>query len=363
MRCRWAPAPWPPFWAWTPQGRRSLRRARPVQASGEVVEAVNFNDPSADRHCGQQGRRRKGLRSAQGGRAPSARCCCRCRRLFHSSLMKPAAERLREGWLHRPGRRRGFRSSTTSMWPSKSMPTASRCAVPPGVWPGALGRVCAGHQGPRASCTWSNAARARCWPGMVKRIDAELTGAAVYDPASLAEVKGAAAMRRHQFARPGGPGHRRFARHWCGHCAGTRARGLKVSAPPPPTPAPRHISRTAATRAAAAPAGRERRRRCRGAGGRDRQDPRRPAGAGQQRRHHARHAGHALKDDDWDAVLDTNLKAVFRHEPRRDAHHDEAALRPHHQHHQRGGRFRQPGPGQLRGGQGRRGRHDAGAGA
>jgi 3-oxoacyl-[acyl-carrier protein] reductase len=36
------------------------------------------------------------------------------------------------------------------------------------------------------------------------------------------------------------------------------------------------------------------------------------ARAGQQRRHHARQLAMRMKDDDWDAVLDTNLKAVFR---------------------------------------------------
>jgi 3-oxoacyl-[acyl-carrier protein] reductase len=69
-----------------------------------------------------------------------------------------------------------------------------------------------------------------------------------------------------------------------------------------------------------------------------------------------------MKDDDWDAVLDTNLKAVFRA--------CRVAMRPMMK--QRYGRIinitsvvgasRQPRPGQLCGGQGRRGRHDARAG-
>ena len=70
-----------------------------------------------------------------------------------------------------------------------------------------------------------------------------------------------------------------------------------------------------------------------------------------------------MKDEDWDAVLDTNLKAVFRA--------SRAAIRPmmkqrygpHRQHHLGGRRERQRRAGQLRGGQGRRGRHDALAGA
>ena len=70
-----------------------------------------------------------------------------------------------------------------------------------------------------------------------------------------------------------------------------------------------------------------------------------------------------MKDDDWDAVLDTNLKAVFRI--------SRAVMRPMMK--QRYGRIinitsvvgasGNAGPGQLRRGQGRRGRHDARAGA
>ena len=40
-----------------------------------------------------------------------------------------------------------------------------------------------------------------------------------------------------------------------------------------------------------------------------------------------------LKDDDWDAVLDTNLKAVFRMSRAVMRHDDEAAVWPHHQYH------------------------------
>ena len=66
-----------------------------------------------------------------------------------------------------------------------------------------------------------------------------------------------------------------------------------------------------------------------------------------------------MKDEDWDAVLDTNLKAVFRLCRAVIAADDEAALRPHHQHHFGGRRRGNAGPGELRGGQGRRRGHDA----
>ena len=70
-----------------------------------------------------------------------------------------------------------------------------------------------------------------------------------------------------------------------------------------------------------------------------------------------------MKDDDWDAVVDTNLKGRVPHEPVRATDHDEAALWA------RiisitsvVGAFRQPRPSQLRGRQGRRCGHDPCAG-
>ena len=50
------------------RGHRRGRRGGQLQRS------------EADRDRRHQGRRRQGLRAAQGRRAPSARCCCRCRR-------------------------------------------------------------------------------------------------------------------------------------------------------------------------------------------------------------------------------------------------------------------------------------------
>jgi 3-oxoacyl-[acyl-carrier protein] reductase len=61
-----------------------------------------------------------------------------------------------------------------------------------------------------------------------------------------------------------------------------------------------------------------------------------------------------MKDDEFDAVIDTNLRAVFRL--------SRAVLRTHHQHYVGGRVVRQSGPGQLRGGESRRGGHDPRAG-
>ena len=67
-----------------------------------------------------------------------------------------------------------------------------------------------------------------------------------------------------------------------------------------------------------------------------------------------------MKDEDWEAVIDTNLTGVFR--LARLALKPMMKARAHHQHHLGGGADGQPGPGQLRGGQGRCGRHVACAG-
>jgi [acyl-carrier-protein] S-malonyltransferase len=101
----------------------------------------------------------------------------------------------------------GRRAAARTRWPStelgcaadpvinnidvawKPMPTAFAMRCTARRLARALGRVRAGHQGAR------HHHRGRMRPGkvlagMVKRIDAELTGMRLYDPATLAEVKG-----------------------------------------------------------------------------------------------------------------------------------------------------------------------------
>jgi [acyl-carrier-protein] S-malonyltransferase len=157
--------------------------------SGEVVEAVNFNDPVQTVIAGSKAAVDKACEvlKARGARralplpvsAP-----------FHSSLMKPAAERLRE--------RLAAASLAAPRIPvinnieakAESDPERIRAAL----YEQAFGPV-----------RWVECVRAmkelgvrhvvECGPGkvlagMVRRIDPELTGAAVHDPATLAEVKG-----------------------------------------------------------------------------------------------------------------------------------------------------------------------------
>ena len=59
-----------------------------------------------------------------------------------------------------------------------------------------------------------------------------------------------------------------------------------------------------------------------------------------------------MKDEEWDAIMATNLTPVYRLVQGGDARHDEGAQRPDHPNRQRRRQQRQSRPGQLRGRQG-----------
>ena len=158
-------------------------------ASGEVVSAANFNDPRQTVIAGSQAAVAKAceLLKAMGAKralmlAVSAP--------FHCALMKPAADQLRERL-----------ASVTLRAPTIATVNNidAHAAADPAVISDALYRQAFG---PVRWVEVVQALKARgithvveCGPGkvlagMVKRIDPELTGAALFDPASLAEVKG-----------------------------------------------------------------------------------------------------------------------------------------------------------------------------
>ena len=60
-------------------GARGLRQGS-GRDSGEVVEAVNFNDPKQTVIAGSKAGVGEGLREMLKAWAPSVRCRCRCRR-------------------------------------------------------------------------------------------------------------------------------------------------------------------------------------------------------------------------------------------------------------------------------------------
>jgi [acyl-carrier-protein] S-malonyltransferase len=163
--------------------------AEAAAASGEVVEAVNFNDPKQTVIAGSKAGVDKGCEVLKAKGAKRA-LPLPVSAPFHSSLMKPAAERLRE-------------KLATVTLNVPTIPVINNIDVAAPMEPDAI-RDALYRQafGPVRWVELVLALKARgithvveCGPGkvlagMVKRIDAELQGAALFDPATLAEVKG-----------------------------------------------------------------------------------------------------------------------------------------------------------------------------
>jgi [acyl-carrier-protein] S-malonyltransferase len=162
--------------------------AQAAAASGEVVEAANFNDPKQTVIAGSRAGVEKGCEVLKAMGAKRA-LLLSVSAPFHSSLMKPAAERLRE------------RLSTVAIamprFPVVNNVDASvvndGVAIRQALYRQAFGAV-----------RWVEvvqALRARglthlveCGPGkalagMVKRIDAEAVTMTIFDPATLDEAK------------------------------------------------------------------------------------------------------------------------------------------------------------------------------
>ena len=158
-------------------------------ASGEVVEAVNFNDPKQTVIAGSRAGVEKACETLKAKGAKRA-LMLSVSAPFHSSLMKPAAERLKQRLVE-----------TRLVVPM--IPVVNNIDVATVTDPLAI-RDALYRQafGPVRWVEIVQAIRARgvthiieCGPGKVlagtvKRIDAEATGAPLFDPATLAEIKG-----------------------------------------------------------------------------------------------------------------------------------------------------------------------------
>lgn len=159
-----------------------------VADSGEVVEAVNFNDPAQTVIAGSKAAVDKACEVLKANGAKRA-LPLPVSAPFHSSLMKPAAERLKEKL-----------AATTLAVPQipvlnnidVSVETDAdrirdalyRQAFGPVRWVESVQAMKA-----RGMATVVECGPGKVLAGMVKRIDAELTSAAIYDPATLAEAK------------------------------------------------------------------------------------------------------------------------------------------------------------------------------
>ena len=162
--------------------------AQATAASGEVVEAVNFNDPKQTVIAGSRAGVDKGCEMLKAKGAKRA-LLLSVSAPFHSSLMKPAAERLRE------------RLASVNVAVPR-IPVVNNIDV--AVVNDAAGIRDALYRQAFGAVRWVEVVQAlrgrglahliECGPGkvlagMVKRIDAEAQTMTIFDPATLAEAK------------------------------------------------------------------------------------------------------------------------------------------------------------------------------
>ncbi|HQS00890.1 MULTISPECIES: ACP S-malonyltransferase [unclassified Polaromonas] len=156
--------------------------------TAEVVEAVNFNDPMQTVIAGSKAAVEKACEVLKANGAKRA-LPLPVSAPFHSSLMKPAADRLRE-------------KLAATAFAAPQIPVINNIAVAVETDPDRI-RAALYEQafGPVRWVECVQAIKARgittvveCGPGkvlagMVKRIDADMTGMALFDPDSLAQAK------------------------------------------------------------------------------------------------------------------------------------------------------------------------------
>ena len=158
------------------------------QNSAEVVEAVNFNDP--------------GQTVIAGSKAAVEQACVALKTLgakralplpvsapFHSSLMKPAADKLKEKLAEIE-----LAAPQIALINNIDVKVESGAeAIRNALYRQAFGPVrwveCLQAIKARGLSTVIECGPGKVLAGLVKRIDPDMTGAAVFDPASLADVK------------------------------------------------------------------------------------------------------------------------------------------------------------------------------
>ncbi len=158
--------------------------------SVDVVEAVNFNDPGQTVIAGSKAAVDKACEVLKAGGAKRA-LPLPVSAPFHSSLMKPAAERLKE------------KLAATS-FAAPQIPVVNNIDVVveqdadrirDALYRQAFGPVrwveCVAAMKSMGVHTLVECGPGKVLAGMTKRIDAELVGLPLFDPTSLAEVKGA----------------------------------------------------------------------------------------------------------------------------------------------------------------------------
>ena len=158
------------------------------QNGTEVVEAVNFNDPAQTVIAGSKAAVEKACEALKAAGAKRA-LPLPVSAPFHSSLMKPAAEKLRA-------------ALAATALAAPQIPVLNNIdvavqqdadAIRDALYRQAFGPVrwveCVQALKGRGITHLVECGPGKVLAGMTKRIDAELTGAALYDPATLNEVK------------------------------------------------------------------------------------------------------------------------------------------------------------------------------
>jgi len=154
-----------------------------------VVEAVNFNDPDQTVIAGSKAAVEKACEVLKASGAKRA-LPLPVSAPFHSSLMKPAAERLKAKLAETV-----FARAQISVVNNIDVAVQTDAdAIRDALYRQAFGPVrwveCVKAIKAQGIHTLVECGPGKVLAGMVKRIDPELTGLALYDPATLADVKG-----------------------------------------------------------------------------------------------------------------------------------------------------------------------------
>ncbi len=163
--------------------------AEVAAASGEAVEAVNFNDPKQTVIAGSKLGVEKACETLKAKGAKRA-LPLPVSAPFHSSLMRPAAERLKEKLAQASFAAPRFPVINNIDVKSETDPQAIRDALyrqafGPVRWVEIVQAIRARGIGSIIEC-----GPGKVLAGMVKRIDSEIVTATIFDSATLAEIKG-----------------------------------------------------------------------------------------------------------------------------------------------------------------------------
>ena len=159
------------------------------QNAQEIVEAVNFNDPAQTVIAGSKAAVDKACEILKAHGAKRALLLA-VSAPFHSSLMQPAAERLKEKLesVEFAAPRMALLNNidvAVEVDAERIRDALYRQAFGPVRWVECVQGIKA-----RGINTVVECGPGKVLAGLVKRIDAEMTGLALFDPASLAEAKG-----------------------------------------------------------------------------------------------------------------------------------------------------------------------------